>query len=132
MCVRTMRSLLIGVAVFLGIVLGGCSQMSAPTIEVTDSSVDQFAAVADAAFKGDLDSIKSSIESNPSYLDASDPGGRTLLHYAAEGGHEDVVAYLLENGAPVDVEDSHANSALDTAIMASAPTAVIDMLKDAM
>ena len=131
MYVRTMQSVLIGVAVVLGTVLGGCSQMRAPAIEVTDPNVDQFEAVAEAAFKGDLDSVKSSVESDPNYLDAVDIRGRTLLHYAAKGGHEDVVAYLLDNGAFIDVEDDDANSPLDAAIMASAPTAVIDMLEDA-
>lgn len=132
MCVRTMRSVLIGAAVFLGTVLGGCSQMRATTIETANPNVDQFEAVAEAAFKGDLNSVKSSIESNPDYLDAMDARDKTLLHYAAEGGHEDLVAYLLENGAPIDVEDDNDNTPLDAAIMAGAPAAVIDMLNDVM
>jgi ankyrin repeat protein len=126
-----MRSVLIGVAVLLGTVLGGCSQMRATTIETADPNVDSFETVAQAAFKGDLDSVKSSIESNPDYLDASDLRNKTLLHYAVEGGHEELVAYLLENGAPVDVEDNEYNTPLDLAVRDNA-TALVDMLQGAM
>jgi len=131
MRVCTMRSVSIGVVVILGAVLGGCSQMRATTIEADNPNVDKFETVAEAAFEGDLDSVKSAIESNPNYLDTSDFRGKTLLHYSVEGGHEELVAYLLEIGAPVDVEDNEYNTPLDVAMRDNA-TALVNMLQNAM
>ena len=42
--------------------------------------------------------------------------GSTPLHIAAEGGHNDLVSWLLDNGASIDCR----NNAGDTAIMGAA------------
>ena len=65
----------------LAAVLAGCSQ--APEIGISANQPgDLFAQAADAAFKGDLNYVKSCVESDARYLEAYDANGRSLLHYA--------------------------------------------------
>jgi ankyrin repeat protein len=51
-----------------------------------------------AAFNGQLDMVKLLTQRGAS-IHATSRVGRTALHYAAEQGHEEVVVYLLDNGA---------------------------------
>jgi serine/threonine-protein phosphatase 6 regulatory ankyrin repeat subunit B len=39
-------------------------------------------------------------------LEETDTGGRTALYYASENGHEEMVGYLLSQGARADITDS--------------------------
>ena len=57
-----------------------------------------------AAADGDLDRVKQLVaEGYP--LDEFDDVGKTPLHHAAEGGHFDIVRFLLEAGADVNARD---------------------------
>jgi ankyrin repeat protein len=58
--------------------------------------------IHDAALKGDLQKVKALLTHDPALLDAeNEPNKKTPLHYAAQGGHKDVVEFLLDQGARV-------------------------------
>ncbi len=66
--------------------------------------------IHDAALKGDLTKIKSLLEKSPAFLEARNENEKTPLHFAAQGGHKEIVELLLENGADVNAK----NIALET------------------
>ena len=59
-----------------------------------------------AAIEGDAERVRAAIQkgrsSSSSAADVRDAAGYTALHYAARGGHSDVVRLLLSAGASVD------------------------------
>lgn len=64
---------------------------------------------------GDLDSVKEIVEKKG--IDVNAPiDGRCPIHYAADYGQEDVIAYLISKGANVNSTDKHGISALLAAI----------------
>ncbi len=58
--------------------------------------------VADAAMKGDLEQVRALVESG---MDVNEPrgDGMTALHFSAERGDAELAAFLLEQGADVEV-----------------------------
>lgn len=66
-----------------------------------------------AATAGDLGAAKEALKT--SELEGRNGEKRTALHLAAKGGHADVVALLLSNGAKVDAIDYRGQSALHLA-----------------
>jgi len=66
--------------------------------------------IHDAAQQGDLVKIKSLLEKSPGLLEARSENEKTPLHFAAQGGHKEIVELLLENGADVNAK----NIALET------------------
>jgi Amt family ammonium transporter len=82
-------------------------------------SVEDGAALCQAAFKGDLSTIKI-IQNSGISLRSADYDGRTALHLAAAGGHVNVLEYLLNPGPGIDgidvnTTDRWGGSALDDA-----------------
>ena len=60
-------------------------------------------AIHDAAAKGDLQTVKAAIAADPALVDAEKPPNKkTALHYAAQNGRAEVVAFLLDKGAEVN------------------------------
>ncbi len=55
--------------------------------------------IHDAAEQGDLEQVRSLLESDPQLLESQAVDGKTALHKAAYAGHTDLVRYLLEMGA---------------------------------
>ena len=68
-----------------------------------------------AAFNGDLEGVKSSVEHGAN-VSTPGPGGFSPLVAAARNGHFDVVKYLVEHGAEVDQKN---NSRDKTALLAA-------------
>lgn len=79
-----------------------------------------------AAESGDLDLIRSLLSSSPSPEDSDDGGvdvwyedpssaGWSALHFAAEGGHAEVVQLLLRNGAIWNAVDANGITAAEVA-----------------
>ena len=60
----------------------------------------------DAARKGDLASVKTVLGNQADLIEAKTRYGQTPLFLASMNGHVDVVQYLLEKGAKVDVTDT--------------------------
>lgn len=58
-----------------------------------------------ASRAGDLAAVKAAVQ-NGATVEAKTPYGQTPLYLAAMNGHEDVVRFLLEKGASVDVKDT--------------------------
>jgi glyoxylase-like metal-dependent hydrolase (beta-lactamase superfamily II) len=66
--------------------------------------------IHDAAQQGDLVKIKSLLEKSPGLLEARSENEKTPLHFAAQGGHKEIVELLVEDGADVNAR----NIALET------------------
>ena len=126
-----LRSATCGVSLFILAAFCGCSQLSSPAIQADRSLENPIEAAVDAAFKGDLEYVKACVESDPRYVEAVDGFGKTLLHYAAEGGHKELVAYLLEHGANVNAQDGDYRTPIEMAGQGKAPKEVIDLLNQA-
>ncbi len=69
-----------------------------------------------AAANGRLDLVKTLIQIYPNLIDVKDNSHRTALSWAAAQGHDEIVAFLIKNGADLDHIDSNNYSALDRAI----------------
>ena len=60
----------------------------------------------EAAKLGKLEDVKAVLDSNPELVNQRDTEGATALHYAAFGGHSDVVRFLVERGAEINARDT--------------------------
>jgi ankyrin repeat protein len=64
--------------------------------------VKDIARLLDAAYGGELETVRSELARDPSLAQASNETGDTALHRATEGGHLDLMLALLDSGAHVD------------------------------
>ncbi len=67
------------------------------------------AEIHNAATEGNLETVKALLSSDPTLIEARLEDGKTVLHAAAYAGHNEIVRYLLENGAGINTA-SNANS----------------------
>lgn len=122
-------------SLLVAVMLSGCSgpdSVASDTITVGGTGVEMpFDTAAKAAFEGNLDYVKQCVQSDPLYVQGYDGNGRTLLHYAAEGGHADVVKYLLENGAVVNFEDNDGYYPMDAASSGKGTPEILQLLREA-
>ena len=58
-----------------------------------------------AAFLGDLEKVKGFLESGMS-PDTKNESGYIPLHYAAMGGHKDIVELLINKGGDIDIKSN--------------------------
>ncbi len=64
------------------------------------------AEIHQAAKQGDLAKVKSLLDKAPGLLEMKTEAGKTALHFAVEGGHADVVRYLLDRARTSTAETS--------------------------
>ncbi|RNA20216.1 myotrophin [Brachionus plicatilis] len=64
---------------------------------------------------GDLETISKYIDSNPKVINILIKG-RTFLHYACDYGQKEIIEYLLNRGANINVQDKYNISPLLAAI----------------
>ncbi|HSY52010.1 MAG TPA: ankyrin repeat domain-containing protein [Thermoanaerobaculia bacterium] len=60
----------------------------------------------DAVRSGNVEQVREILERNPESATARDSEGATPLHYAAEIGHDAIVALLLDAGAEINARDA--------------------------
>ena len=93
-------------------------------IYITAGSLLLAADIHDAAWKGDLELVKKLAEENNHLLTAVDNRNCTPLHYACDGGHSDIVEFLLNNGVETDRRDVDGDTGLHWASFAGHPAVV--------
>jgi ankyrin repeat protein len=71
--------------------------------------------IFEAAYAGDLATIKILLNGNPNLVSSKDAVGDTPLHFAALMGHQDVAKLLLAYGADVNAKDNNAQTPLHAA-----------------
>ncbi len=57
-----------------------------------------------AAYEGDLEKVKKIIDRNPNQINVQDASGYTPLHLASGKGHIEIVEFLLNHGADIELE----------------------------
>ncbi len=80
-----------------------------------------------ASYNGDLETIKKMIKENPDLVNSRNSTGRFPLEMAAQTGQTDIVKFLLENGADVNLNRGGA-TALHMAAIYGGKTEVITLL----
>jgi len=60
------------------------------------------AEIHDAALNGDLAKVKELIQKDPTLLNSKGRNDKAPIHWACQGGHLEIVKFLVEKGAPVD------------------------------
>ncbi|CAH8497309.1 unnamed protein product, partial [Schistosoma turkestanicum] len=68
-----------------------------------------------AVKNGDLQSIKENLK-NMFNVNSTFKNGRTLIHYAADYGQEEICGYLIHNGADININDNFGVTPLLAAI----------------
>ncbi|KAG8040609.1 hypothetical protein G9C98_002605 [Cotesia typhae] len=66
--------------------------------------------VFDMAYKGKFTAVKNLLDQDDKLKTKTDSSERMLIHWAALGGHNDLVKHLLSIGSPVDPQDDYASS----------------------
>ncbi|CEP09250.1 hypothetical protein [Parasitella parasitica] len=64
--------------------------------------------IQQAAYEGKLYIVQQMVEKENSLVNSFDQDGRNALHWAASGGHADIVNYLIAMGAIVNSQDKDA------------------------
>jgi len=83
--------------------------------------------IHDAAQQGDLAKIKRLLEKSPELLKSRSENEKTPLHFAAQGGHKDIVELLIAKGADVNAKNVAKETPLHYAA-ALAHKEVVDLL----
>ncbi len=73
--------------------------------------------IFDVLRKGDIPTVKALVERTPQVLDARDGDGMTPLHYAAMGGNVELVNYLIDKGAKIDLKNVQLKTPLHLAAL---------------
>ncbi len=82
----------------------------------------------DALRRGDVAEVRSMIEKSPRLVEERDGNGNTLLHLAAAGGDADLVRYLVEKGAGLELRNARQKTPLHLAAMNDRTDAVAALL----
>lgn len=67
--------------------------------------MDDFEKLIEAAKRGDAEDVAGVVRRNAGLINQRDKRGATALHYAAFGGHRDVVRVLVVLGADINAAD---------------------------
>ncbi|KAI1311050.1 hypothetical protein EDD11_003557 [Mortierella claussenii] len=79
-----------------------------------------------AASDGDLAAVKKYIEEEGISIDAQDENGYSALHAAASYAHKDLIKYLLDKGANINIQDPDG----DTPLFVCEAVDIVKMLID--
>ncbi|KAJ8730108.1 hypothetical protein PYW07_017146 [Mythimna separata] len=81
--------------------------------------------VYETAYRGDFNQVKVKIDENNELILTPDSNQRLLIHWAALGGNENLVDYLLDLGSPVDPLDDTSS----TPLMLSSSAGRVEVVK---
>jgi len=70
----------------------------------------------DAIQKGDVAKVKTLISNNKELINMKSEKGQTPLHLAAQNGSQEIVDFLISQGADINAKDSEGNTPLITAL----------------
>lgn len=80
---------------------------------------------------GDVEAVHAELSSNPSLLNQPEGGfAQTPLHKAVRSNQFEIVRYLVENGAEVNLFDNLSRTPLAAAIDTEAAPEIIQILED--
>ena len=74
-----------------------------PNIQLTGKQSDFLKIVAAAAGRGDLEAVRQLVDDNPNWIHTVGSHGRTMLWEVAYRGKLEVVQFLLERGADINL-----------------------------
>lgn len=83
----------------------------------------------DALRRGDLAAVRSMVEKSPQLAGERNAGGSTLLHLAAANGDAELVRYLVEKGAGLELRNARQKTPLHLAAMNDRTDAVAALLQ---
>ena len=72
--------------------------------------------IHNASKQGNIEKLKTILSENPGLLDAEDSKGFTPVHSAVVGGKEDVVKFLIDKGADLNIRNKNGLTPVFTAI----------------
>jgi ankyrin repeat protein len=72
----------------------------------SEASMREFQRLIEAAKQGALEEVRSIISGHSEFINNMDDSGATAVHYAAFGGHRDVVEFLVQKGADINARDA--------------------------
>jgi ankyrin repeat protein len=98
--------------------LAGIGSLALSVAAPAAPSADLIDLAFTAAAAGDVAEVKRLVESDPELVRAvgPPPWRQTILHRAADGGHAEVAAWLVEHGARIDVRDKYRDTPLHIAV----------------
>ena len=85
--------------------------------------------VFDLLRKGDVPAVKALIEKSPQLIEARDNDGDAPLHYAALAGNVELINYLLDKGAKLELQNAEMKTSLNLAAINDRREAVAVLLK---
>jgi ankyrin repeat protein len=85
--------------------------------------------IFEALRKNDAAAVKALVEKSPAIVDSRDGDGLTPLHYAATEGDVDLINYLVDKGAKLELQSARAKTPLHLAAMNDRRDAVAALLK---
>lgn len=122
-CSKMRKSIYVSTIVCCSLLIAGCNNAASEkekNIKKQSQQVKQKPAVQqknypkayfDAAFKGDLSTVKDAIDAGLG-VNTTDKDGTTGLMLAGYNGRDNVVEYLLQQGAKVNLKDANGRTAL--------------------
>jgi len=110
--------------IVLAVLVAGCGGDAAKGPEGS-----QVLTINDAARAGDLEKVKSFVESNKFDQTERDAKSNMTIHYAAQGGNPEVIRLLVQHGADVNAPSGEHMTPLQIAEKAGKKEAV-DVLKE--
>jgi ankyrin repeat protein len=72
----------------------------------SEASMREFQRLIEAANQGALEEVRAIISGHSEFINNMDDSGATAVHYAAFGGHRDVVEFLVQKGADINARDA--------------------------
>lgn len=97
-----------------------------PAVRVDATAHNGNTALMMAAFKGNMAAVKKLLAKGA----AINRPGWTPLHYAAAGGHSDIVRLLIEQGAAIDAVSTHGITPLIMAAQEGKHAAIVALLEN--